>query len=137
MRTQLPLCFIDDNVCHDFIYAAGQQHSDEHSHHGGSTAIPSAPSSSHRLARASSSASDSASDVMADWSYLDPLPPNAQIEIPASAREYRRLRREKAAMALKEFSENVDFYHARYTAAEAARIALHPGKLNCFVKYLS
>ena len=128
MRTQLPSWFIDDNICYNFIYVGGQQYSDQHSDHGGSTAIPPAPSSSHRLARGSSSASDSASEVMLDWTYLDPLPPNAQIEIPASAREYRRLRREKAAMALKEFSENVDFYHARYTAAEAARIALHPGK---------
>src|SRR3954469_18130323 len=117
MRTQLPLCFIDDNICHNFIYAGGQQHSDQYSDHGGNTAIPPAPSSSHHLARGSSSASDSASDIMLDWEYLDPLPPNALIEILASAREYRRLRWEKAAAALKEFEENIDFYHARYTAA--------------------
>src|SRR5256885_1073099 len=109
MRTQLPLWSIDDNIFHNFIYAGGQQHSDQYSDPSSITAIPpgpqfdtlspcsretyaaAAPSSSHRLARRSSSASDSASDVMQDWTYLDPLPPTAQIEILASAREYRRL----------------------------------------------
>ena len=74
-----------------------------------------------------SSASDQGPPVL-QWTFLDPLPAGAAVDVPPIAHEFERRRRHTAAVAAQDYRNNISRYNARYTEAKMICASMYPGK---------
>ena len=72
-------------------------------------------------------ASDQGPPVL-QWTFLDPLPAGAAVDVPPIAHVFERRRHHTAAAVAQDYRNNISRYNARYTEAKIICDNMYPGK---------